>query len=82
MTKMEQLRKFAKEKGLPYGPLAAIYRKGLAAWATGHRPGVSQHAWAMARVKSVLRGGPARKVDKKQWQAIQRSKAAKRKKGV
>jgi hypothetical protein len=36
----------------------------------------------MARVKSVLRGGPARKVDKKQWQAIQRSKAAKRKKGV
>ena len=79
---MKQLRKFAKEKGLPYGPLAAIYRKGLAAWATGHRPGVSQHAWAMARVKSVLRGGKARSVDKKQWEAIQRSKAAKRKKGV
>jgi len=74
---MEKLRKFAKEKGLPYGP---IYRKGLAAWASGgHRPGVSQHAWAMARVKSVLRGGPARKVDAKQWQSIQRSKAAKRK---
>lgn len=80
---MEKLKKFAREKGLPYGPLAAIYRKGLAAWASGgHRPGVSQHAWAMARVKSVLRGGKARSVDKKQWQAIQRSKAAKRKKGV
>ena len=49
---MEKLKKFAREKGLPYGPLAAIYRKGLAAWASGgHRPGVSQHAWAMARVK-------------------------------
>jgi len=77
---MESLRKFAKEKGLPYGPLAAIYRKGLAAWASGgHRPGVSQHAWAMARVKSVLSGGKARSVDKKEWESIQRSKAARKK---
>jgi hypothetical protein len=75
---MKNLRKFAKEKELPYGPIAAIYRKGLAAWQTSHRPGVSQHAWAMARVKSVLKGGKARGVDAKEWKAIQKYRAAKR----
>lgn len=79
---MEALKKMAREKGLPYGPLKSIYDKGLAAWASsGHRPGVSQHAWAMARVKSVLSGGKARAVDAKEWKAIQRHKAARKKQG-
>ena len=30
-----------------------VYKRGLAAYmSSGNRPGVSQHAWAMARVKS------------------------------
>lgn len=39
--------------------LQKVYDKGLAAWSTGgHRPGASQHAWAMARVQSFILGGP------------------------
>ena len=39
--------------------LRQVYDKGLAAWSSGgHRPGASQHAWAMARVESFVRGGP------------------------
>ena len=65
------LRNKAKSANAPLGALRAIYNKGLAAWRTGHRPGVGQHQWAMARVNSVLAGGPARKVDAAQWKAIQ-----------
>ena len=75
------LKNKAKSANAPLGALKRIYKKGLAAWASGgHRPGVSQHTWAMARVNSVLRGGKARSVDAKEWQAIQRFRAAKRKK--
>ena len=32
-----------------------VYRRGLAAYmSSGNRPKVSQHAWAMARVKSAF----------------------------
>lgn len=66
------LKNKAKSARAPRGALRAIYNKGLAAWRTGHRPGASQHAWAMARVNSVLAGGPARKVDAAQWKQIQK----------
>ena len=65
------LKNKAKSANAPMGALRTIYNKGLAAWRTGHRPGVGQHQWAMARVNSVLAGGPARKVDAAQWKAIQ-----------
>lgn len=44
--------------GIPIDILQRVYDKGLAAWRGGHhRPGASQHAWAMARVYSfVLKG--------------------------
>lgn len=73
------LRNKAKSANAPLGALRAIYNKGLAAWRTGHRPGASQHAWAMARVNSVLAGGPARKVDAAQWKSIQRFRKSRRK---
>ena len=53
----------AKESGEPLGDLKKVYKKGLAAYASGHRPGMTQHQWAMARVNSYIKGGPARKVD-------------------
>ena len=76
------LRNKAKLANAPLGALRAIYDKGLAAYRTGHRPGASQHAWAMARVNSVLTGGPARRVDAAQWKQIQdyRKKHKKKKK--
>lgn len=79
-TVTKALKNKAKKSGAPMSALRAIYNKGLAAWRTGHRPGASQHAWAMARVNSVLAGGPARKVDAAQWKQIQKHRAKKRKK--
>lgn len=73
------LKNKAKAANAPLGTLRAIYNKGLAAWRTGHRPGASQHAWAMARVNSVLAGGPARKVDAAQWKRIQKFRKSRRK---
>jgi hypothetical protein len=74
------LKNKAEKTGAPVSALRAIYNKGLAAWRTGHRPGASQHAWAMARVNSVLAGGPARKVDATQWKQIKKSRGKKKKK--
>tara|TARA_Y100000592_G_C5453416_1_gene310011 strand:+ start:1480 stop:1773 length:294 start_codon:yes stop_codon:yes gene_type:complete len=53
-----------KGKNVTAGQLARVYKRGLAAYKTGHRPGTSQHQWAMARVNSVLTGGKAATVDK------------------
>jgi hypothetical protein len=72
------LRNKAKSANAPLGALRTIYNKGLAAWRTGHRPGAGQHQWAMARVNSVLAGGPARKVDIAQWKSIQRHRKNKK----
>lgn len=72
------LKNKAKSANAPLGALRAIYNKGLAAWRTGHRPGAGQHQWAMARVNSVLAGGPARKVDAAQWKSIQKFRKNKR----
>ena len=74
------LKNKAEKSGAPVSALRAIYNKGLAAWRTGHRPGASQHAWAMARVNSVLAGGPARKVDAAQWEKIKKARGKKKKK--
>lgn len=54
----------AKESGEPLGDLKKVYKRGLAAYASGHRPGMGQHQWAMARVNSYIKGGKARTVDK------------------
>ena len=48
----------AKLSGVRKSILDKDYARGMAAWQTGHRPGASQHAWAMARVESFLTGGP------------------------
>ena len=53
-----------KGKKVTASQLGRVYKRGLAAYKTGHRPGTSQHQWAMARVNSVLTGGKAATVDK------------------
>lgn len=68
----ETLKKKAENANMPLGALTAVYRKGLAAWLTGHRQGVPQHAWAMGRVNSFIRGGKARKVDKSEWEKVKK----------
>lgn len=61
------LKNKAEKTGFKLSVLRAVYNRGLAAWRTGHRPGVAQHQWAMGRVNSFITGGPARKVDKDLW---------------
>ncbi len=56
-----------KGKGKGYSSLDAaekeVYRRGLAAYmSSGNRPKVSQHAWAMARVKSAFGRREAAKI--------------------
>jgi len=61
------LKNKAEKTGVSVRILRAVYNRGLAAWRTGHRPGVGQHQWAMGRVNSFLTGGPARKADEDLW---------------
>jgi hypothetical protein len=71
------LKNKAEKHNVPLGALTAVYRKGLAAWLTGHRQGVPQHAWAMGRVNSFLSGGKTRKVDKKEWEMVKKHRSKK-----
>jgi len=55
----------ARKYGSTPAKVKKIYARGLAVYgSSGSRKGVSSHAWASARVKSALTGGPAAKVDK------------------
>jgi len=56
-----------KKKGRGYASLDAaekeVYKRGLAAYmSSGNRPKVSQHAWAMARVRSAFGRKEAAKI--------------------
>lgn len=57
----------SEKTGISLTILRQVYNRGLAAWRTGHRPGVHQHQWAMGRVNSFIVGGPARRADKDLW---------------
>lgn len=65
--KVKKSKKKGKGKGKGYASLTAaqkeVYRRGLAAYmSSGNRPKVSQHAWAMARVKSAFGKREAAKI--------------------
>jgi hypothetical protein len=51
------LKKKAEETGVPIGIIRAVFRRGMAAWKSGHRPGAGQEQWAYARVNSFLTKG-------------------------
>jgi hypothetical protein len=72
------LKNKAKASGMPLGILRTVYNKGMAAWRTGHRPGVTQQQWAMARVNSFITGGKTTKKSDKSLYL--RAKKAKKKK--
>lgn len=75
----DTLKKKADKANMPLGALTSVYRKGLAAWLTGHRQGIPQHQWAMARVNSFIRGGKTRSVDKSEWKKVQKHRKDKKK---
>lgn len=68
-NKLEKAKK--KYPKLTLSILKQVYNRGMAAWKTGHRPGVTQNQWAMGRVNSFLTGtGKSRKVDKDLWDKV------------
>ena len=68
------LKNKAEKTGISVSILRKVWNRGAAAWRTGHRPGVSQHQWAHARVSSFLTNGPARKADKDLWEKAKKAK--------
>ena len=66
----------AKKSGIPKGILMQVYKRGMAAYGTGHRPGASQAQWAMARVNSFIGKG------KGTWGGADKDLAAKARKSM
>lgn len=60
----KSLAEKARKSGISLGVLRKVFQRGMAAWKSGHRPGMSPQQWAHARVNSFITGGGARKADK------------------
>ena len=64
----EALKNKAKASGISLSILREVYNRGMAAWRSGHRPGVAPQQWALGRVNSFITGsGKARKADADLW---------------
>jgi hypothetical protein len=50
----EALKKKADKSGMPLAILKKVYKRGVAAWRTGHRPGTTPQQWGFARVNSFV----------------------------
>ena len=65
----DALKKKSEDSGISMSILKEVYKRGMAAWNTGHRPGVAQQQWALGRVNSFITGvGGARKADSDLWE--------------
>ena len=47
----------AKKSGISVSTLKTVYKRGVAAWNSGHRPGTTPQQWGHARVNSYIRKG-------------------------
>lgn len=53
----EALKKKASASGVSLSTLKTVYKRGVAAWNSGHRPGTTPQQWGMARVNSYITKG-------------------------
>lgn len=51
------LKKKADASGISLSTLKTVYKRGVAAWNSGHRPGTTPQQWGMARVNSYITKG-------------------------
>ena len=73
------LKKKSEKSGFPLGILKEVFKRGKAAWKTGHIPGTTPDQWAYARVNSFITGGKTTKMhDKALYQQAKKAKAAKK----
>ena len=54
------LKTKADKSGFSLGILRKVYKRGVAAWKVGHKPGTTPQQWGMARVNSFINGGRTR----------------------
>lgn len=54
------IEKKAKSSGISASILKQVYKRGVAAWRTGHRPGTTPEQWGHARINSFITGGKTR----------------------
>ena len=47
----------SKKSGVSLSTLKTVYKRGVAAWNSGHRPGTTPQQWGMARVNSYITKG-------------------------
>ena len=47
----------AQKSGISLGTLKSVFRRGVAAWNSGHRPGTTPSQWGHARVNSYINKG-------------------------
>lgn len=70
------LREKSEKSGVPLKILREVFKRGMAAWRSGHRPGVAPQQWAFGRVNSFITGkGGARKADADLWKKAKFSEA-------
>ena len=74
------LKKKSEDSGIGLTILKQVYKRGMAAWNSGHVAGTPQNAWAMGRVNSFITGsGGARKADADLWKKAKEQKKKKSK---
>ena len=56
----KSIEKKSKASGISASILKQVYKRGVAAWRTGHRPGTTPEQWGHARVNSFITGGKTR----------------------
>lgn len=66
-------RKFIHKNIISYAGQKQIIDKGKGAYySSGSRPNQTPTSWGLARLASVILGGPSRKIDKKIWDKYKR----------
>jgi|LauGreDrversion4_2_1035121.scaffolds.fasta_scaffold63485_4 hypothetical protein len=76
----KSLEERSKVTGVPVKFLKTVYNRGMAAWRTGHRPGMSEQAWSYPRVSSYLLCGKTHySTDSDQVRAAKKESASARK---
>lgn len=74
------LKNKAKKTGMPLGILRQVYKRGVAAWKTGHIPGTTPQQWGFARINSFATGGKTTTMSDKALYQQAKKAMAKRKK--
>jgi hypothetical protein len=72
------LKKKSEKSGFPLGILKEVFKRGKAAWKTGHVPGTNPDQWGYARVNSFITGGKTTEMqDAALYKQAKKAKAAK-----